>query len=160
MFANFLMKKPILVVGILMFAIFIMRSAGHLPFFNRSNLGTTACHGAIVRLERELPKDWDIYCEENNLTIEVDEDLPNVKPELIKETLYQLLANHFVLLSRSAENDLMEKIFIVRFKLKHHKLEINAISEGKYVAKLASLNSKEFIVEHLKQTVQVNDVVK
>jgi hypothetical protein len=45
-------------------------------------------------------------------------------------------------------------------KIEHSKMEINAITEGKYVAKLATLNSPQAIIDHLKQTVQVKDTVK
>jgi hypothetical protein len=160
MFANFLMKKPILVIGVLMFAIFLMHTSGRFPFFDRENLQSTPCHAALIKIQRNTPKEWKIYCESNNLTVEILEKAIHGNPSDLKEQMYRQLANHLVLIARHAQADLMEKILIVRLKHMHPHLEINAITEGRYMVKLAGLSTPQFIAEHLQQTVQVNDIPK
>ncbi len=156
MFANFLIKKPILAIGVLMFAIVWIASGGKNPFFERQALKSTSCRAVLVKLERRLPADWKLFCEENNLAVEIRESSA-LKDDQLRAYLYRQLANALVEIAKSSEPDILEKVFIVRLKLGHPAIVLNAVSEGKYVAKLATLSTPEFISKHLQQTVQVQE---
>ena len=56
--------------------------------------------------------------------------------------------------------DILEKVMFVRFRLDHPKLQIDAVTEGKYIIKLATIENPEHIMAHLKATVQVKETVK
>ncbi len=159
MFVNFLMKKPILMIGLLMFSIFLMNAWDKLGFLKR-DLQTTACHGNLSKLEKNLPETWKVYCEGNNLAAEIKVLGIEANDKQLKEKMYRSLANHLMTISTLSQPDLLEKIMMVRLRLDHPKLQVNAISEGRYVAKLIGLKSQSHIAEHLQQTVQVNDVAK
>ena len=57
-------------------------------------------------------------------------------------------------------NEGLKIVFLVRFKLSHPKMIINAVTEGKFIVKLATLETPEHIMAHLKSTVQVKEDVK
>lgn len=142
-----------------MFLIFLMNAWDKLGFLKR-DLQTTACHGNIPKLEKSIPVTWKVFCEENNLAVEITvSSIANDDKEL-KEKMFRHLANDLVSISKLSQTDLLEKIMMVRLRLEHPKLQVNAISEGRYVAKLVNLKSQTHIAEHLQQTVQVNDVAK
>lgn len=154
------MQKPILAIGLLMFIVVWASSGGRNPFFEREAIKPTPCRAALIRLEKQVPSSWKLLCEGNNLAVEIVEASSELDVKKLKTLLYRQMANHLVLLAKSSQADILEKVFIVRLRLSHSKLEINAVSEGKYVAKLATLTSPEFIMEHLQQTVQVKETLK
>ncbi len=142
-----------------MFSIFLMNAWDKLGFLKR-DLQTTACHGNLSKLEKNLPETWKVYCEGNNLAAEIRVVGIASEDKELKEKMYRSLANHLITISNLSQPDLLEKIMMVRLRLEHPKLQVNAISEGRYVVKLSGLKSQAHIAEHLQQTVQVNDVVK
>lgn len=155
-----LFKNPMLTLGIMMFGTVALGSMGILPIFDNPKLKATPCRAALVKLERTLPMNWKASCDDNNLTVLIQEVSIKADEPQLAQALYRQLANYLVELARASQVDILEKVFIVRLEIDHPKMTINAISEGKYVAKLASLESPQFIRDHLQQTVQVKEVVK
>ncbi len=160
MFLNLLWKKPLLTLCILMFGSVWLGSMGYMPFLKNPKLKPTSCRAALVKLERQVPQNWKLSCDDNNLSVVVNEMQVKADEKELKAAMYRQLANHMVALARYSQVDILEKVFIIHLKLDHPKMEINAISEGKYVAKLATLDSATFIMDHLKQTVQVKETLK
>lgn len=160
MFAKFLISKPILTIGILMFILVWVGSGGKNPFFERDALKPTSCKAALVKLEKRLPSDWKLFCEENNLAVEINEKDHKLEGKELTALMYRQLANYLVEIGRASESDILEKVYIVRLKLMHKKIEVNAVTEGKYIVKLSTLTSPDFIREHLQQTVQVKETLK
>lgn len=159
---NALFKNPILTVGIIMFGLFISQVVMKEKWgiFHNEKLIPTSCKAALVRLDKKLPENWDVFCEGNNLAVEIKElAIPNKAPN-IKSLLYRQLANHMAFVARMSQVDILEKVFFVRFKLTHPQLEINAVTEGKYIVKLATLETPEHIMTHLMSTVQVKETPK
>ena len=160
MFLNLLWKKPLLTLGVLMFGSVWLGSMGYLPILKNPKLKPTSCRAALVRLERQVPGNWKLVCDDNNLTIVVSEQQIKADEKELQAAMYRQMANYLVALARYSQVDILEKVFIIHMKVDHPKMEINAISEGKYVAKLATLDSPQFIMDHLKQTVQVKETRK
>jgi hypothetical protein len=159
---NSLMKKPVLMIGIIMFLLFLYQVASKEKWgiFANSKLIPTSCRGVLVGLERRIPENWKVFCEGNNLAVEIKElsipeDVENIRP-----LLYRQLANHMAFLARNSANDILEKVFFVRFHLVHDKMTIDAVTEGKFIVKLSTLENSEHIMTHLKSTVQVKETVK
>jgi hypothetical protein len=156
------MKKPVLMIGIIMFLLFLYQVASKEKWgiFANSKLIPTSCRGVLVGLERRIPENWKVFCEGNNLAVEIKElaipeDVENIRP-----LLYRQLANHMAFLARNSANDILEKVFFVRFHLVHDKMTIDAVTEGKFIVKLSTLENSEHIMTHLKSTVQVKETVK
>ena len=73
----------------------------------------------------------------------------------LPRSLYRELANSLQFIATNALNESLERTLIVRVHLIHPMLEINAITEGKDLARLATIRRPEFIAQHLKATVQI-----
>ena len=156
------MKKPILTMGIIMFSLFLFQVAKKEKWgiFHNDKLVSTACRGVLIRLEKKVPENWKVFCEGNNLAVEINEIAIAEKATNIKLLMYRQLANHMAYVARLATIDILEKVMFVRFRLTHPDLTINAVTEGKFIVKLATLENPEHIMTHLKSTVQVQETVK
>lgn len=159
---RYLMQKPILAIGIIMFGLFIYQVASDQKWgiFHNEKLTTTSCRGVTARLEKKIPANWKVYCEGNNLAVEIDEIAIPKDATNLKALMYRQLANHMTYVARNSYSDILEKVFFVRFRINHPKLVINAVTEGKYIVKLATLETPEHIMSHLQATVQVKEDVK
>lgn len=156
------MKKPILAIGLIMFGLFMYQVSRQQKWglFHNDKLMATSCKGVTVRLEKNIPNNWKIYCEGNNLAVEVQEVTIPKNATNLKTLMYRQLANHMSFVARSSHTDILEKVFFVRFKLNHPKMVINAVTEGKFIVKLATLETPEHVMTHLQSTVQVKEEIK
>lgn len=159
---NSLMKKPVLAIGIILFGLFLYQVANKEKWgiFHNDKLISHACNGSLIKLKNKVPENWNIFCEGNNMAVEINEVAIPEKASNLKSLMYRQLANHMSFIARTAHADILEKVFLVRFKLMHPKMEINAVTEGRFIVKLVTLESPEHIMSHLKSTVQVKETVK
>jgi hypothetical protein len=159
---NSLLKKPILVLGILMFVLFILQvnRKEKWGIFHNEKLLSSSCKAVVIPIERKIPANWKLLCEGNNLAVEIQEVAIPAKAGNLKMLMYRQLANHMAHIARMAPLDILEKVYFIRFKLTHPEMEINAVTEGKFIVKLATLENTEHIMAHLKSTVQVKETVK
>ena len=74
--------------------------------------------------------------------------------------MYRELANSLIFIAENAFSDSLEKVMIIRIKLKSSGLDLNAVTEGKYIVKFKTMKEKKFIRQHLRSTVQVQEVIK
>lgn len=159
---NSLMKNPVLTLGIILFGMFLYQVGSKEQwgiFANRKLLSTT-CRAVVIQLEKKLPANWKAFCEGNNLAVEIVEIAIPPKAANLESLMYRQLANHMSFVARASHVDMLEKVDFVRFRLSHEKIEINAVTEGKFIVKLATLETPEHIMTHLKSTVQVKQTVK
>lgn len=159
---NSLMKKPVLMMGIIMFSLFIYQVASKEKWgiFANNKLIPTSCKAVLVGLEKRIPQNWKTYCEGNNLAVEIVEIAIPENADTLKSLMYRQLANHMAHVARISTVDILEKVLFVRFHVVHPKMTIDAVTEGKYIVKLATLENAEHIMTHLKTTVQVKETVK
>jgi hypothetical protein len=159
---NYFMKKPVLAIGLILFGLFIYQVAQDKKWgiFHNEKLTSTSCKAVVLKLEKAIPANWKSFCEGNNLAVEIKEvGIPPATPNL-RSLMYRQLANHMSFVARSTHADILEKVFFVRFKLMHSKMEINAVTEGKFIVKLATLETPQHIMTHLESTVQVKEDLK
>lgn len=156
------MEKPVLAVGLLMFGLFLFQVSNKQKWglFHNEKLIATSCKALIVRLEKQIPGNWKVSCEGNNLAVEIDEVAIPKKATNLRKLMYRQLANHMAFVARNSHGDLLEKTFFVRFKITHPKMVVNAVTEGKFIVKLATLETSEHIMTHLQSTVQVKEEMK
>jgi len=155
-----LMKNPVLVMGLLLFGLFIHQVAQKEEWgiFANKKLIPTSCSAALVRIEKKIPSNWKVECEGNNLAVFIKESVE--KDQNLQMIMYRQLANHMTYIAKVSTSDILEKVEFVRFQLIHEKLTINAVTEGKYIVKLATLEEPDLIRSHLHSTVQVQEVRK
>ncbi len=156
------MEKPILAIGLLLFGLFIFQVSNEKKWglFNNPKLTATSCHAVVIKLEKIIPGNWKLICEGNNLAVEINEIAIPKGATNLKTLMYRQLANHMAYVARQTHSDILEKVFFVRFKLSHPKMVINAVTEGKFIVKLATLETPEHIMSHLQSTVQVKEDTK
>lgn len=172
-----LMKNPMLVVGVLMMLIFVFQAGKKFNWWElrRQKLMPSSCKAVLVKLSRRIPENWSAHCEGktyNNLAIDINYPVekisdPSTKAKVeekskdqkaIRALLYREMANDLIAVAKNSPEDNLERTDIIRIKMIHPKLIINAITEGKYLVKLQTLTDKKLIAEHLKVTVQVQEV--
>lgn len=159
---RYFMQKPILGIGIILFGLFITQLSrdGQLNFLKRDKLQRTSCDAVVVKLEKAVPSNWKVFCEGNNLAAEINEVMIPPNAANLQALLYRQLANHLSYIARTSYVEILERVMFVRIKMVHPKVEINAVTEGQYIVKLATLESPEHIMAHLQSTVQVKETVK
>lgn len=161
---NSLTKHPMLVIGITLFTLFLFQVAKKegwdISFYNKEKFESTSCKGALVRIEKKIPANWKAFCEGNNLAVEVNEVAIPEAADNLRSLMYRSLANHMTFIAKVSEPDILEKVFLVRFRLTHPKMVINAVTEGKFIVKLLNLETPEHIMTHLQSTVQVKETIK
>ncbi len=163
MTAKFMMKNPVLIIGILLMVIFLSTS-GRKLLSRKEALNPTSCKAVLVKLNRRIPKNWSTKCKGNNLTVivkykDLDKKVEADKQKL-RKLLYRELANFLTHIAKNSPSDNLELTDIVRLKLDQKNLVINAVTEGKFIVKLSTLSETKNIKEHLRKTVKVQEVVK
>jgi hypothetical protein len=159
---NSLMKNPVLAIGIILFSLFLYQVASKEQWGILANekLIATPCKAALVRLVKHTPENWKLFCEGNNMAVVIDEITIPKDAANLEILMFRQLANHMAMTARLSQVDILEKVLFVRFKVIHPRMEINAMTEGQYIVKLATLETPEHIMAHLKSTVQVKITVK
>lgn len=168
-----LMKNPILAIGILFMIIFLFQMGDKYDWFSsrRRKLMPSSCRAVIVKLDRRVPSSWKTECEGNdynnlfvNMNLSEQGSSKSVKGETkenkqkrLKVFLYKTLANNMILTAKNSPTDNLERTNMVRFRLNHTKMRIDALTEGRFLVKLQTLTSPQLIAEHLKVTVQVKE---
>lgn len=162
MFVKSLFKNPVLTIGIILFGMFIYQVASKEQWgiFKNDKLMSTSCKAAVIKIDNKIPANWKMFCEGNNMAVIIQETAVPEDAKNLKSLMYRQLANHMAFVARASHTDILEKVFFVRFQLIHPKMDINAVTEGKFIVKLATLESPEHIMTHLQSTVQVKETVK
>ena len=171
---NMITKKPIFGIGVLMMTVLVLElhRRGEINWFERKGLNPTSCSAAIVPLKKRLPKNWEVFCEKNNMAVITDENKlssnlnemlvrnPKLDKKIaLKKILYNQMANHLMYLAQTTPQETLSRVMFVRVKMIHDNITINALTEGQYVARLKNLTKPSFIAQHLKSTVQVQEVL-
>ena len=70
-----LMKNPVLVIGIILFSLFLHQVASKEKWgiFSNKKLIPTSCRAALVRIDKHIPANWKTECEGNNLAVFIKE---------------------------------------------------------------------------------------
>jgi hypothetical protein len=152
-----IMKYPILMVGILMFTIFITNTetqkwlGKHFDRFKPSN-----CRVQLERVEDNMKYDWDVECHNEALKITQDYTLKDSKFTL-KQQMYRQIANNYAHLAQLSNPETLELIQQVYIILKHPDLNISSESKGSEIIKFNDLKTQEDMMRHLKFTVKVKE---
>ncbi len=151
-----------LAIGIIMFGLVSYQAMqqNKWSIFSNAKLNPTSCSAAIIKLNKAIPGNWKAYCEKNNLAIEINDETEIKSDAQLRPALYRQLANHMIFTVNNSPVDILEKVDIVRYKIMHDKLEINAVTTGNYIVKLKTIKDNKYILEHLKSTVKVKETVK
>lgn len=164
MIAKSLLKNPILMIGILMMFIFLYNlNEKHGFLGNRAELlKARSCTALLVKLKRRVAANWQVKCEKNSLAVTIDYsfDEKNLAPKgSMKQLLYREVANNLVHIAKNSPSDNLERTDYIRVRLIHTSMTINALTLGRHLVKFQTLTAPRMIAEHLKTTVQVQEVI-
>lgn len=157
---NSLMKKPALIMGIIMMTLFILdyrsKKEGNKSIFFRDAFTSWACKPVVQMLKKSSPDNWNYICKEDNLKIIIE---VNNKVSKAKELqlLYRELANNLMYISKSSPEENLERVLVVHTQLIATNYRIDAVTEGKHLAKMKFLKDNRFIKQHLQATVKVKE---
>ena len=159
-----LIQNPILAIGILMMFIFLATAGPKLGWWQSraDKLRPTSCKAVIVKLAKRIPQNWDAFCEgetKENLAVVIQSPHEELKNNL-KEILYRSLANDLIIIAKNSPSDNLERTPYVRVEVNHPQLNLNALTQGKFLDKLKTLTVPKLIAEHLKMTVQIQEITK
>jgi hypothetical protein len=165
MIVKSLLKKPILMIGILLMVIFIYDLKRRGIFFGRyQKLRATSCNSVLVMLNRRTPNTWKNSCRESTLTVKIQLELPpeikKAKDNLLRQYLYRELANNLIKIAKNSLNESLERTLSVHVRQQSERMDIDAVTEGRFIAKLATITDQKFIAEHLKNTVHIKESFK
>ncbi|OFZ27890.1 MAG: hypothetical protein A2381_07810 [Bdellovibrionales bacterium RIFOXYB1_FULL_37_110] len=159
-----LMAYPVLMVGILFMVIFLFQLKNKGVFKDHfDKLQATSCRSALVMLDKRIAKNWKSECDDKNMIITISS---NIKRESYKDdykykaAMYRELANSIFFISKNCANDSLERVPWVVVLFESNKMNISARTEGKHLARFATLTDSKIIAEHLKTSVQVKEYVK
>lgn len=161
-----IMKNPVLMIGILFMVIFLMEANRKGYIGQREKLVPSSCRAVRVMLDKHIPTNWKTEClgnDFNHLKIEVNYELSEKTPtpvEKLRPILFREVANYLIFTAKNSPTDNLGRTRQVQLTLNHKDLTINAISEGQFVAKLATLTDKQLIAQHFQRTVQVQEIKK
>ena len=167
-------------VGFLFLAIFIFQLRDQGFFKKRSaKLIPTSCKAVMVRLDKYMHNSWSLTCNENNLEVIVpieSELIKNINKSFpietdrkkendsyksaLRETLFKVMANSYISIAKYSPEESLERTDIISLRVVHPHLTINSISEGKHVVNLKTLKNFKLISNHLKSTIQIQEIFK
>lgn len=175
MFGKNAMKYPALVMGIIMFVIFLSQNSTQkwLSGHKRRFIPST-CDSVKDRVNIKAPGSWSMECPTTNflvLTIEFAEKAKD--PKMTRVLMYRELANIYSKFAHYAnipleyvednkrkvynEVETLERLKDVRIILQNDQYIITSQSDGQAIAKFLDLKRKEQIAEHLRLTVKVSE---
>jgi hypothetical protein len=158
-----LMNKPILAIGILLMAIFLMNTFTDGGLWNRDRLNPTSCKAVLVKLDRRVSGGWSTSCDGENLNLAIAHLSSKDEPtdmKTVRKIVYRELANSLVFIAKNSPTDNLERTPWVSIRYVHPKLEVGALTEGKFLVKFSTIKNKEMLMNHLKATVQVKELIK
>ena len=159
MIIQWAMKRPVLMIGILFAAIFLMDlNRRGLLSKRKELLQATSCRAALVKLDRRIPKSWKTQCKDNNMTVDIPLQLPeNIAPDKVKTFYYRELANYLITIALHSPDDNLDKTGNIHVKIESDTLIIHAYTKGVDLVKLATMTDNQFISKHLERTVRIKE---
>lgn len=155
------MKYPVLIMGIIMFTLFISngRTQNWWQKAKRRFIPST-CDSLLTRLNPKVPKSWKMSCPTIDLLILEYEHKKKSPIDEMRVEMYKKTANIIVQFSKMANPETLEDLQAFRLIIKTSRLEILSQTDGEAMIAFRKLEGKQKIAEHLKLTVKVKETIK
>ena len=155
------MKYPVLMMGIIMFTLYVT-DAKTQSWWEKAKrrFVPSTCDSLVTRMEDKVPKSWKMSCPTVNLLIleykyESSENLNTVRIKM-----YKNIANILVQFAKLANPETLEDLKAFRLKMITDKIDIAAQTDGEAMIAFTKLKTQKQIAEHLKLTVKVKEQIK
>ncbi len=155
-------------IGFLFLSIFLFQLRDQGYFSKRADkMIPTSCKAVKARVVKYLHETWKLKCQKNNLEIIIPVPADSLKisnkkedskfKEELRYGMYRILANSYISVSKYSPPDSLERTDIISISLRHPRIHVNSISQGKHVVNLKSMKNFEKIRDHLQRTVQIQE---
>mgnify|MGYP003682595971 CR=1 FL=1 len=154
------LKYPMLIIGIVLFIIFL-NSPTTKDYWRKHTQRFTpnACTAIESRISKKMPSNWNIECPGTvRLILNVEFNKTAKSQGAIRTLVYRELANTYMLLANISNPETMENIQVIEVKLKHKSLEVHSKSDGQAVVELKGKKTQKDIANHLKLTVTTKEI--
>lgn len=157
-----LMKKPVLILGILLFGLFLTQNTTRKWWASYSHrFIPNTCMSLKTRVEEKAPKNWIIECPgTENLIVTLEVKNGSTVDSALKRELYKMLANSYVHFAKLSNPETLELLHHLTIIVDHPELKIISKSEGNRVVKFAGLKRQDQIARHLQNSVRVREVLQ
>lgn len=154
------MKYPVLVMGIIMFLIFLNQETTKVWWAKvKRRYVPSTCDAVLSRVETKAPKEWKLECPGTQLlVIQLEIDHPAKSSQQLRVMMYKEVANNLTKLASYANIETLEYLKNIRLILKHKDLTIISQTDGQAVAQFKTLKQKQDILNHLSLTVKVREI--
>ena len=161
---NNAMKYPALIMGLIMFGIFISnpKTKKYFSKYTQSRVPNT-CMTVLNRVSKKTPKSWQLDCPTDYLLqIKIKHASRHSSYLKIRPEIYKALANYHVKLMQLSNLETLSNLGLIEFKVSHPQLSVISQSEGSSVAEMAKLNLRNHkeLANHLRATVNIKEVRK
>jgi hypothetical protein len=156
------MKYPVLIMGVIMFLIFINQETTKVWWENKvmRRFIPSTCDAVKDRVDVKAPKEWKMECPGTQLLVITIDFSPTAKGLNEQRILmYKHLANTLSELAHHAHGETLEYLKNIKVILKHKSLHITSMTDGQAVSKFTILKEEKEILEHLKLTVKVGEKI-
>jgi hypothetical protein len=153
------LKYPVLVIGIILFGIYINDPKTKIFWskFNGRYIPNT-CVAVMDRVEKKTPDYWSFECPGTQLLqISIDSQSKETKSLLIRQDVYKELANSYKTLGKYSNPETLEFLKHVEITIHHPKIGVKSKTDGQAVVDMISKKSPLDIANHLKLTVKVKE---
>ena len=155
-------KYPVLIIGIILFTLYIMdpKTSKYWKKQSRRFIPST-CDALMDRSEKKGPENWSWECPGTQLLIiKVEYNDAGEKFPEIRKNLYKQLANSLVKLAQITNPETMPNLLNLKMIIENPRLKILAKTDGAAVEALLRMNTPDLVAEHLKLTVKVKEFVQ
>lgn len=181
------MKYPVLVVGIILFVLFLTNPKTKEYWGNHTKrfipntceavkdrfykFRNRTIHQETDKLSKKEQKKlhlllsnisaWELECPGTQLLkLTVMSRLPSLQKKTLKSSMLKELANTFYILGyeKNANHETLEKLKYVEVTLKHPMLTLHAKTDGLAVVEISRKKSPKDIAQHLKLTVKIKEL--
>lgn len=155
------MKYPVLIVGIVLFGIFLSQDSTK-KWWNKISRRyvPSTCDAVMDRVAPKAPKNWEMECPGTQfLVINIDFAKTAKSHAEQRVLMYKEIANNLTRLAHYSNIETLEFLKHIKLIMRHKNLQILAQTDGQAVAKYKVLKRKEEILKHLQLTVKVNEKI-
>jgi hypothetical protein len=153
------LKYPILIVGVVLFALFLS-DPNTKRWWEKSKRRfiPSTCDAIVDRTAPKSPDSWTLDCPGTQLLIITVEHDPAARSlNVLRSNMYKELANSYKKLAHISNPETMEYLKNVEIIIKHPRISVRSKTDGQAVTELLKKKDQKSIAQHLKLTVKVQE---
>lgn len=156
------LKYPMLVIGIVLFSLFLM-DEHTTKWWNSfsSRFIPSTCNAVKERVALKAPKNWSMQCPGTELLIlTVNQNKQAPTTAMLRKYLYRELANTYVNFAKFSNPETLAQLQNLKINIQHPQMIIESKSDGEAVVQFIKMKNQNSIIRHLGATVKVKEIIK